>query len=292
MFDEYLNEYDTDGSVYSNIELYHEALTYIKIDNIEYSGHIEIIGNKTSAFHGLRYFIFAQIISTDIPDLWNKFITHQTLIYRVVTEEDTEIKWKSFNTPSREIAENSDMNYLTAIGNYYCSSSEKAKTIYNLPGAISNGLAFTVEVESGVGFSNEFPKQTIKSYTNGWMFTRTYDNYTNKWTDWIQYITTIDTTTVSAGSFYGAGVLHHCNGSVHSISIRGTITEDLKAGTYYDLPTSGWCKGNGGAGNILLSNGVIAMIQINANGAVFNPGKDIPKGSWILGSGLVIDYPS
>lgn len=80
------------------------------------------------------------------------------------------------------IQSNTDLNTLTAYGNYYCSASSIVSTLSNCPVT----SAFTLKVYAGTGTS--YPCQLLTHYNNGSKFFRYYNSTSRTWSDWQQYV--------------------------------------------------------------------------------------------------------
>lgn len=81
------------------------------------------------------------------------------------------------------ITDNTDLNTLRAIGNYFCNADARAKTLTNLPSGLTN--AFTMKV--GYGTGNAYVSQTIYRYIDRKTWYRYLNPSTNVWTAWTEF---------------------------------------------------------------------------------------------------------
>lgn len=75
------------------------------------------------------------------------------------------------------------------------------------------------------------------------------------------------------------------------ISMRGTTTSKMTAGTTYGTKMYGHIP-NDGIGNILLTSiyGGQLMLNKNSGELQFIPYADIPSGTWVAGACVIVDY--
>lgn len=80
-----------------------------------------------------------------------------------------------------EIPQYADLNDYKSVGNYYCPANITTPTLSNKP---SINEAFVLKVYHANGTSG-YIAQRLYIYWTGKTYSRTFDIYCNRWSDWI-----------------------------------------------------------------------------------------------------------
>jgi hypothetical protein len=66
-------------------------------------------------------------------------------------------------------------------------------------------------------------------------------------------------------------------------------------GTRYEISTPTWCDTVNEYGNptafIVLNNKYFGLVELSKEKMIFQPSSDIPSGTWVCGTCVLINYP-
>ena len=115
----------------------------------------------------------------------HEFKMRQVAFADVQQEIDTKVNNTYWLSGGTSLSEDSNLNNITTIGNYYCSSDDVSTKISNKPTNVVT--AFILKVEASLGTVGSYVSQTLRTYNDGKLWFRKSNDLGKNWSTWTQY---------------------------------------------------------------------------------------------------------